>query len=331
VALLSSSIELFGQIRYQQLNFKATAAALMETTVLELLKRINPTNQLTVSCNFRKGSAGPLSWKLEWEQFFEKEFPVNAFSLSVPPRRLDLYSYDEFNPTIHLSQLQELSFCHCSVSDVNCLFQLRKLSLEYCNGIVDLSRLGDIPLLLLNSCQGIQDISALQNNRTLSIYRCSNISTLTVNFLNVVNLSTDLSLTYSATTTLKNIHSLELSLYTNFDIFLSSSVVSVILKNLKSVPLSISLSSFSQSLKSVKLVGLSSRMDLTPFGDVEILYIECCSDLINANGLGKNNKTVTINYCENVTDLSALKTVARVIILGVRDFPTVENSIRSTV
>jgi hypothetical protein len=173
--------------------------------------------------------------------------------------------------------------------------------------------------LIIRNCQGIRDISALQNNKKLSIYGCHNISLSTVNFVNVLYLSTDLRLRWDATTTLKHAVSLELY-FRGSAVFLSSTVVSLEIKSPPALflnprqPLDIDLSNFSQSLKSVLLEGISSTVDLTPLGNIEKVQLQVSPYLVHVNGLGKNNKTVIIKSCRNITDLSALRTVPRVIV-----------------
>jgi hypothetical protein len=71
---------------------------------------------------------------------------------------------------------------------------------------------------------------------------------------------------------------------------------------------------FSQSLKSVLLENVASSVDLTPLGNIEKVQIEYSPRLVHVNGLGKNNKTVVIKWCHNITDLSALRAVPRVIV-----------------
>jgi hypothetical protein len=219
-------------------------------------------------------------------------------------------------------------FYHSALIDVSCFSHLTWLSLEDCNDIKDIHSLETIPNLFIIDCDGIRDISALQNNRKLTIYGCYNISLSTVNFENILYLSTDLNLTYDATATLKNAIFLELSNFDCSDLFLSSTVVSVEFKNTDDFilpPLEIDLSTFSQSLKSVLLDNISSRVDLTPLRDVEKVQLEYCRDLINVNGLGKNNKTVIIKSCDKIIDLSALKSTPRVIIESCTNFVNCED------
>jgi hypothetical protein len=72
---------------------------------------------------------------------------------------------------------------------------------------------------------------------------------------------------------------------------------------------------FSGSLKYVTLkeIYLSYGFDFTPLKDIELVKIASCHCLIDLQGLGKTNKTVTIIDCD-ILDFSALKTVPRVII-----------------
>jgi hypothetical protein len=187
---------------------------------------------------------------------------------------------------------------------------------------VYVSGLGSIPDLSLHNCQRIRDISALQNNRKLAILDCDNISLSTLNFANVKQLSTDLSLSYAATTTLKAAHSLKFYDVKLCSIFLASTVVSVELHNLHA--LRTRLYNFSHALKFVLLENISASVDLTPLVNVKKVKICDSSALVNVNGLG-NNKAVTIENCENIKDLSALKTVPRVIISGCNEFVNCED------
>jgi hypothetical protein len=193
---------------------------------------------------------------------------------------------------------------------------VKRLSLTCCRNVVDVTELGNIQDLFLYDCQGIRDISALQNNKKLSVHSCDNISLSTVNFVNIMNLHTDLDLTYSATATLKAARSLKLRLYhAQFNsIFLSSTVTSVELNNKASDELNISLSNFLPTLKYVMLERVTASVDLTPLGNIETIRIYHSHSLENVKGLGTNNRTVTIEFCSNITDFSALKTVPRVII-----------------
>jgi hypothetical protein len=157
----------------------------------------------------------------------------------------------------------------------------------------------------------------------------------TVNFENIIFLSTDLHLSYDATTTLKNVVSLKLLQFIGSAIFLSSTVVSLEIRNkmISELPLALchshilklNLSYLSQSLKSVLLENLSSTTDLTPLGNIEKVELQFCHELVNVNGLGENNKIVAITSCRNIRDLSALKTVPRVIVHRCADFAHCED------
>jgi hypothetical protein len=183
------------------------------------------------------------------------------------PRRLCTGSCCVFD----VSKIQELSLHLYELTDVSGFSNLTWLSLSCCPGIRDVPSLGNVSNLIIDNCPKIRDISSLQNNKTLSIYNCGNISLSTVNFMNVLHLSTDLNLPYTATTTVKNAVSLELLYFHCSAIFMSSTVVSVEIKNTKKtrLPLHIDLSNFSPSLKFVLLEYVSSRVDLTPLGNVE--------------------------------------------------------------
>jgi hypothetical protein len=287
LALLSSSNSLFEELRYRCWKFKVTLHDFTNPKFTKLLQKINPDEQLVVNCTS---------------------------------------SYCGFIQA-DLSKVHKLSLYHHELTDVNCLSHLLRLSLSYCRGIYDVRSLGNIPELIIKHCRGICDISALQNNRKLSIHRCKNISISTVNFVNILHLSTDLPLTYAATTTLKNALSLELVYFRNCAVFLSSTVISVEIRNETncSLPLLIDLSNFSQLLKSVLLTNISSSVDLTPLGIVEKIQLENCCSLVNVNGLGRNNKIVIVTCCHKITDLSALKTVPRVIINYCESFVNCED------
>jgi hypothetical protein len=87
--------------------------------------------------------------------------------------------------------------------------------------------------------------------------------------------------------------------------------------------LNLNLSNFSPSLNSVLLENISSFVDLCPLGSVEKVQLEGSPELVNVNGLGKNNKIV--KSCRNIRDLSALRTVPRVIIDPCSEFINCED------
>jgi hypothetical protein len=317
LALLSSSNSLFEELRYRsgKRNFKVSLRDLTKITFTKLLQKISPTEQLILSCK-----------RSTWHDILTT---MNGISPPLLPKRLHMGLYCGIVASADLSKIQELSLNDCLLQDVNCLAHLKWLSLGYCPGIHDVHSLRNIPKLSIRDCTGIRDISALQNNKKLSIYRCNNISMSTVNFVNILYLSTDLPLTYAATATLKNARSLELVYFSHCAVFLASTVVSVEIRNpvdivipqfLNMRSLNLDLSNFTQSLKSVLLEGISSRVNLTPLGSVEMVQLQLCYDLVNVKGLGKHNKTVIIDCCRNIRDFSALKTVPRVIVRRCSEF-----------
>jgi hypothetical protein len=322
--LFSSSNSLFKGLWYRsgRRNFTVTLSDFSYPRFQKLVQKINPAEQLIVNCNHC------LRESTRCHDILTGGFTMDCQPLL--PRRLCTSACCGFIPAAELSKVQELSLCQYELTDVNCLAHLSRLSLSYCRGISDVHSLGNIPELAITDCRGIRDISALQNNKKLTIYRCNNISLPTVNFVNVLYLSTDLPLTYDSTTTLMHALSLELLYFRYRMIFLSSTVTSVQIRNNKnkmdsSVPLEINLSNFSQSLKSVVLENISSRVDLTPLGIVEKVQLEYCYDLVNVNGLGRNNKIVVLTFCHNINDLSPLKTVPRVIINYCESFVNCED------
>jgi hypothetical protein len=79
-------------------------------------------------------------------------------------------------------------------------------------------------------------------------------------------------------------------------------------------------------LKSFTLIGFSSPLlDLTPLQDVENTTIDSCHGLVTLKGLGKCNKIVRIIKCRELTDLSAIKAVPRVIIIRCDKFVNYED------
>jgi hypothetical protein len=323
LTLLCSSNRLFAQLRYRSGKriFEVTFSDLTESAFTHLLPKINPIEQLVVIC---KGAL--------WQELLTKESMVAGQPLV--PRKLFIMSWDDLTTTVDLSKVLEVSLIICKITETNCFSHLTRLSLYYCPGIHDVQNLGNISNLSINGCQGIRDISALLNNRSLSIHNCKNISLSTVNFVNVLHLSTDLPLTYSETTTLKNVVSLKLLFFCCSAIYLSSTVVSVEIRNridptlsftMICPPLHMNLSNFSETLNFVLLENMLSTVDLTPLGSITKVQLEYCHEFMNVNGLGKNNKSVIIKFCYNIRDLSALKTVPRVAVDGCPQFSNCED------
>jgi hypothetical protein len=317
-AFLSSSNSLFEELRYRggKRNFVVTLNDLTGEPLTRLLQKISPGDQVIVDCNH-------CAARWQWLELF-RSTPLLRWRLLMDPH-CGCVSDDDY------LKIQELSF-HCyKWIPINCLSHLTSLSLNHCHYVHDIKSLRNIPNLTINDCNGIYDISALQNNKKLSIYNCENISLSTVNFLNILYLSTDLELSYDATTTLTQAISLKLSHFDCSAVFLSSTVVFVEIRNKYTqwhrvhLPLEINLSNFSHSLKSVLLEDISSSVDLAPLGNIEMVQLQFCRALVNVNGLGKNNKTVVIKACSDITDLSALKTVPRVTVDRCSNFVNCED------
>jgi hypothetical protein len=263
--LLSSANSFFEQFRYRsgKRNFKVSLRDFADPKIQKLLQKINPVEQLIVSCYYCLQETTRC-------HDIAKAFTNN--DQLVLPRRLCTCPCYGLSPPVDPPKIQELYLSNCfQLTDVDCLSHLTWLFLNHCPDLHDIYSLGNIPSLSIIDCQGIRDISALQNNKALSIHQCRNISLSNVNFEHILYLSTDLHLTYDATATLKHAITLELFSFHQSGIFLSSTVVSVGIRNQVNypLPLEVNLSNFSQSIKSVLLKNVSSSVDLMPLGNIE--------------------------------------------------------------
>jgi hypothetical protein len=335
--ILNTSRELFEDIKYETIRFKLSANIYFQNhkfwTWLRM-KLKHPEIQLHLHYDFASGRESDI-----WTQVLkEKDMTLTVdygTSVSLPSRKLNrfpvisiehncrikkfdgpllqrkltLIGFSRLSDVTNLSRVQELELRTCSrVRDVNSLGKLTKLVIDHCDQVADVSHLGNIPDLTIVSCPGIRDVSALQNNKVLIITDCLNISPGTARFENVVSLKTDILQNFENTKYLKKMKSLELKNYREGKIYLPATT-ETIHAYLYGVHQPIDLTHFSE-LKSVSLQYFWG--DLSPLLRVEQVTLTAfyCYSL---QGLGQN-KMVKIGHCPPVTDISALKSVPRVII-----------------
>jgi hypothetical protein len=335
--ILDTSRELFEEIKYETVQFKVPANIYFHNHKFWTWLRMKlqfPGIQLHLLYDLASMRQGDI-----WTQVLEEKdmaltvdwgrsvalpsrklnrFPVLSIQLNcrvkkfdgpLLQRKLKLSLFPGLNDVTNLSRVQELELRTCGkVRDVNSLGKLTKLVIDFCEQVVDVSHLGNIPDLTIVSCPGIRDVSALQNNKVLNITSCANISPQTARFENVVSLKTDILQSYENTKYLKKTKSLELKNYKEGKIFLPATTETIHV-HLYHVHQPIDLTHFSQ-LKSVSLKSFWG--DLSPLLTVEHITLTVFYG-DSLEGLGQN-KMVKIQHCAPVTNVSALKSVPRVII-----------------
>jgi hypothetical protein len=296
---ISGGKELFKGIRYcSRFCFRVRAEILTDLKVVRLLAKMKPIEQLVIDYSSRTN--------LE-----------QGLDLPIVHRCINFYGSALDVGLLNFSHIQEMNFRNWStITDVNCLYGVRKLCIEKCNCISDISGLGNIPNLSLLYCYGIRDVSALKNNVTLTILHCPNIDCSTVNFENILYFTTNINMTNEAASTLKKAQTIQLTHFIGSAIFLSSTVSSLYLGNPFAFapepnrPELFSISNFSSSFLSSVTINRIKLDDLTPLYGVKKLTLSSCPHLTHVHGLG-NHERVTIDDDWNITDLSALKIVRR--------------------
>jgi hypothetical protein len=228
-----------------------------------------------------------------------------------------LKNFDEFSRVIDFTSLQAITLIDSAhIKDINSLGNVRKLSVSSCPQFQDVSGLGKIPDLSLSHCNEIRDNSALRNNEILTIEDCDNIDVSTANFENVQNLKTDLRMTFQATTTLKKAQCLQLLALNIPFMHLATTVTSVELYfwdcHYSDPVESFSFENFSH-LTSACLHYLPPEIELSPLHRVPKVHILDSEKLKSVNGLGMNEMVILEN-CHKLVDLSALRTIPRLII-----------------
>jgi hypothetical protein len=233
IILLSSSSEIFSEVRYGTLHFRIHVNDIEDQVVESLRQKLSSNEQLRI-----KGFFSGIQ-KDKWEKvlqinecslFVEQliDEPSLIFLRPILAKRIQIDNFDIPLDLAKLSHLQEVELINsCSLKNINSLGNVQKLTIIASREVVDISGLGNIPELFVSSCQEIRDISALMNNRKLTIMDCENIDISTANFENIQHLRTDLSLTYESTITLRKAQSLEIDGLCISSIFLAKTVKSV--------------------------------------------------------------------------------------------------------
>jgi hypothetical protein len=318
ILLLSTSNKIFSGIRYSILLFRIHVKDFGTLYFETVRNKIHSDEQLRFE--------GELSAVLrdKWEKILQiKGCSVRILPWSGQPDQMDLLSSPLIAKKVSLrnisklldaknfSHLQEVALHYCSaVININYLGNVQKLALSSCHQLEDISGLGNIPDLSLLGCHELRDISALMNNGKLTIKWCMSIDIKTANLENIRNLETNLDLTYESTETLRNARSLDLTQMDLSSIYVAETVMSVEISFEKQQ--SFNLSNFSH-LTAVWFRELPPNTDLAPLQRVWKVRISESRHLKTVHGLGMNG-VVILEKCEALVDLSALKTVPRLVV-----------------
>jgi hypothetical protein len=177
--------------------------------------------------------------------------------------------------------IPSLAFYACpGISDVNCLGNASKLTLKSCAGVVDVSGLGGVHCLDLSGCENIRDISALGSVYELNISDCSKVE----------------------------------------EVCCLTHVVKLNLSHLRDITDVNGL----RSVKELNLTGCEKVMDMTMLNHLTVLNISFCMLIKDLSGLTEL-KELTMKGTESFTLCSGLETFGQLTkaVLGKIDQPEV--------
>jgi hypothetical protein len=144
---VNACTELFQKIRYHEIFcFRVSAEILTDLKVVRLVAKIKPAEQLFID-------------------YYHTTNLEQGLDLPIVPRCINFrYSSGSDADLLKFSHIQEVNLRNWSkTTDVNCLHAVRKLCIDKCHAISDISGLGNTPNLSILYCSGIHDICALKN------------------------------------------------------------------------------------------------------------------------------------------------------------------------
>jgi hypothetical protein len=212
------------------------------------------------------------------------------------------YSYNlfGFRDVSSLSSLSSVTLVGCSVDDVSALKTCSKVMLYNCPNVKDITALSDVESLELNQCDNLRDISTLRNQNLKiiscsgiecfkSLKNCSNVTLIQVKAVDFNDVAQCKKLTLGVCPTINNLSS-------------KHSLTSLTLSN---VPMISDISIFS-TLRYLEIDNCHGIEDISCLGNVRWLSISHCNNITSLMGLGKQNYSVSIAYCDYINDFSAL-------------------------
>jgi hypothetical protein len=228
-------------------------------------------------------------------------------NLGKNPQFVRLSNFSLINDLHGLKNLHSLTLISCQIlSDVSCLGELHQLEIFSCPDLANVNGVGKVFNLKLEDCNEIQDISGLKNNHCLSIRECPNIRKGIEALSNVVRLTTDLIQQYVSSKELFNVKTLNLTDFSDPEIFIGSKLRDLQLHR----PLINNLVNFS-SLFRVSLHHCSEISDLNGFWGISIVEILYCEYVLDISGLGMNEKVI-IEGCDAIDSFEPLRDIPRV-------------------
>jgi hypothetical protein len=137
-------------------------------------------------------------------------------------------------PNYHLlSHLKRLKVEACpGITDVSCFRNIPDLTITECSEITDVSSLGNVRLLDLTACNGIRDVSSLGKVYSLTLFGCSRIEDVSA-LGNVHTLDLSDCVLVKDVSSLNNVHSLKFENFQGSDV---SGLVNVVNLDISSSP-----------------------------------------------------------------------------------------------
>jgi Leucine-rich repeat (LRR) protein len=146
----------------------------------------------------------------------------------------DLTVYCCSIPNYHLlSHLKRLKIEACpGITDVSCFRNISDLTITECSEITDVSSLGNVRLLDLSGCYGIKDVSSLGKVHSLTLFGCSHIEDVSA-LGNVHTLDLSDCVLVKDLSALNNVYSLKFQNFQGTDV---SGLVNVVILDISSSP-----------------------------------------------------------------------------------------------
>jgi hypothetical protein len=94
---------------------------------------------------------------------------LSRFPSFAQLKTITLFECRALTDVTPLQELEEVNISYCNVVNVDSLGKVRRLSLVYCWGITDISKLIDNYSLWVESCQNIASVPMIMNSTSLSI------------------------------------------------------------------------------------------------------------------------------------------------------------------